>query len=55
MIDSRLREFSTDEGFDAEDYVGPFYYRREQDHFVCAFVPKKKTVIPMGESTVGSL
>ena len=43
MIDSRLKEFSTDEGFDpAEDYVGPFYYRREQDHFVCAFVPEKK-------------
>ena len=43
MLDSRLREFSTDEGFDpAEDYVGPFYYRREQDHFICAFLPEKK-------------
>ena len=43
MLDSRLREFSTDEGFDpAEDYVGPFYYRREQDQFVCAFLPEKK-------------
>ena len=56
MLDSRLRDFSTDEGFDpAEDYVGPFYYRREQDQFVCAFLPEKKTAIPMGESMGGSL
>ena len=43
MLDERLTGYQTDPGFDpAEDYVGPFYYREENNQFICAFVPEEK-------------
>ena len=35
--------YNTDPGFDAaEDLNGPFYYRKEGEHFDCVFMPEAK-------------